>query len=274
MAMSIQVVQRFLIEEKPLPEKLHCALYRAVCDKKRGSVALLLHYGVPVNKEYPGTGKTPLTTAVENGDLQMIEWLRIFGADPEKKNTLHYFQIKPDEIKSALDIAAEKLHQSKPTEQRKYQNIIFRLWEDGSIAAAKKYTVAPTEETEFDALAHGNFEALVNLIGKVPGPHTKQMKLNELFKRAMWMEQLNIPAIKFLKEQGAKIEDQEILYLCGSLKIDAIKELIKLDINPNNIKDENGKRAGDYVSQSRWAGIEPKEEHAAKKRRFIKTLES
>lgn len=67
-------------------------------------------------------GDTPLTAAVRNHNDEMIPWLIRFGADPNMKNRKNY---------SALQIMRGRIRRSNSEEQRKHNDRLLHLLEQG-----------------------------------------------------------------------------------------------------------------------------------------------
>lgn len=79
---KVLIVDDYLETYKPKPETLYKQLHHALEANAKGSVALLLHYGVPVNVP-DETLCTPLMKMAALGNIKMIAWLRLFKANPK-----------------------------------------------------------------------------------------------------------------------------------------------------------------------------------------------
>ena len=90
-----RIVAQFLKQKKPDPEQLVRSFHTALNHDAIGAVALLLRYGVPVNEPYRKNSSPPLLKMVKKGNIQMVEWLRIFRADRyiEDKHKMNSLEI-------------------------------------------------------------------------------------------------------------------------------------------------------------------------------------
>jgi hypothetical protein len=79
---KVLILEDYLETKKPHPLTLCKQLHNALEANATGSVALLLHYGVPVDLP-DKTMCTPLMKMAALGNLRMVAWLRIFKANPK-----------------------------------------------------------------------------------------------------------------------------------------------------------------------------------------------
>ncbi len=79
---KVLILEDYLETKKPHPLILCKQLHNALEANATGSVALLLHYGVPV--DIPDkTMCTPLMKMAALGNIRMVAWLRIYEANPK-----------------------------------------------------------------------------------------------------------------------------------------------------------------------------------------------
>lgn len=135
---NAEIVAQYLEQEKPNPEQLVRSFHKALDYDAIGPVALLLRYGVPVDKPYYKNGPTPLFKMVQKGNVKMVEWLRIFKAN-------RFLTNKDGE--DAFEYACKKSHSSEnPEEKQTYYEICCHLYAPYALMQMRQYQVQVPEE--------------------------------------------------------------------------------------------------------------------------------
>lgn len=133
-----KTVQLYLEQRNPDPKKLVRPLHKALDNNAVGPVALLLRYGVPVDQPYHKNGPTPLFKMTQQGNIQMVEWLRIFKARSDIPNRDGH---------TPLEYACIKELDSEDQETRqKYCEIFYLLYAPFALMQMRQYKVQVPEE--------------------------------------------------------------------------------------------------------------------------------
>lgn len=114
------LVKAYLESENPDPKSLYRQLHCALDHNAKGSVALLLRYGVPVNMPYNPGFPTPIMKMTEQANLEMVIWLKAMMAN---------IKIENKEGKNPLEIAMTKWENApaNSAEEKLYYDIFHEL---------------------------------------------------------------------------------------------------------------------------------------------------
>lgn len=115
-----RIVKAYLESEQPDPKLLYRQLHSALDNNATGSVALLLRYGVPINKPYNLKGPTPIMKMTLQGNVEMIIWLKAMMADTK---------IEDKNGKNPVEIAFQKWEaaEAESEEEKLYYTIFHEL---------------------------------------------------------------------------------------------------------------------------------------------------
>lgn len=212
------------------------ALAVAVRENYKNSVALLLQHATPVNK-YDSGMQTPLLTAVLLRNTALVEWLRIYGADPCLSSPLYDLENIPTILEceagdsdlpfiSPLNLARARMNSPRATavDQRIYA-ILCKPAESYADPALKE-KVAVTTNSCLDAIRHSNTPALKEYLEQctIQNRKRKQKYLDDRFKEATLMG--NTEASDMLFKAGARPED--IFEECALVfKVEALQIFMK-----------------------------------------------
>ncbi len=133
------IVRNYLESEKPDPQSLYRQLHSALDHNSKGSVALLLRYGTPVNKPYSPGGPTPIMKMTQQGNIEMIIWLKAMMANTKIENK---------DGKNPLEIAYEKWENAPANseEERIYLDIFYELANFTILTRMRQYLIQVPNE--------------------------------------------------------------------------------------------------------------------------------
>lgn len=183
-------------------DQLVSQLMFAIHCHAEGSVALLLQYGCPVNRDKDDKSLTPLYSAIREGNKTIVKWLLMCGVDALRKEGPHWRAMSP------LALAQELAHRPGAKGLRKE---IFALiqapqysdyFTGNSILALQKReigiqkftnTIKVTSETLYKAVCHRDLPALKRCFKELAAKdHAEQIKeINDALKEALWMNQFD-----------------------------------------------------------------------------------
>lgn len=206
------------------------ALNNALTQKKLNCLAVLLGHNVNVNGGNT-TYQTPLLEAVLSRQISAVEWLLIYGADPNRPSPLTNFNDIPSVLEcEASDsdmafitprtLARARLESRNNTaaDQRIY-NMLCRPIESWQDEKLKDKVIVSTNSC-LEAIRHSDDYALLHFLDQCK--YTRQLRqnyLNARLKLAVHME--NISAMRILIRQGAQAKGafQECVQQLESSKI-------------------------------------------------------